>query len=41
MQERALLLNGELQVEGVPGTGTTLTLRIPFPPPVPPSHESR
>src|SRR5580692_1883827 len=32
MQERALLLNGELKVEGVPGAGTTMTLRIPLPP---------
>jgi PAS domain S-box-containing protein len=32
MQERALLLNGELNVEGVPGAGTTMTLRIPLPP---------
>ena len=32
MHERALLLNGELKVESVPGTGTTLTLRIPLPP---------
>lgn len=32
MQERALLLNGELNVEGVPGVGTTMTLRIPLPP---------
>jgi len=31
MHERALLLNGELKVESVPGTGTTLTLRIPLP----------
>jgi PAS domain S-box-containing protein len=31
MQERALLLNGELRIEGVPGGGTTLTLRIPLP----------
>src|SRR5712691_814931 len=31
MQERALLLNGELKVEGVPGAGTTLALRIPLP----------
>ncbi len=30
MQERALLLNGELRIEGVPGGGTTLTLRIPL-----------
>jgi len=32
MQERALLLDGEFKVEGVPGAGTTLTLRIPLPP---------
>jgi len=32
MQERALLLDGELKVEGVPGAGATLTLRIPLPP---------
>jgi PAS domain S-box-containing protein len=31
MQERALLLNGELKIEGVPGAGATLTLRIPLP----------
>ena len=31
MQERALLLNGELRIAGVPGRGTTLTLRIPLP----------
>jgi PAS domain S-box-containing protein len=31
MRERALLLNGEIQIEGVPGEGTTLTLRIPLP----------
>lgn len=31
MQERALLLNGELAIEGVPGSGTTVTLRIPLP----------
>jgi len=30
MQERALLLNGEIKVEGVPGAGTTMTLRIPL-----------
>jgi PAS domain S-box-containing protein len=29
MRERALLLNGELHVESIPGTGTALTLRIP------------
>jgi signal transduction histidine kinase len=31
MRERALLLNGELNVEGVSGDGTTMTLRIPLP----------
>jgi PAS domain S-box-containing protein len=31
MQERALLLNGDLKVEGRPGAGTTLTLTIPLP----------
>jgi PAS domain S-box-containing protein len=36
MQERALLLNGELKVEGVPGAGTTIALRIALPPPTPP-----
>jgi PAS domain S-box-containing protein len=34
MQERALLLNGDLKIEGVPGTGTTMTLTIPLPPSV-------
>jgi len=41
MQERALLLNGELKVEGVPGTGTTMTLRIPLPPSTLPEQDSR
>jgi len=41
MQERALLLDGELKVEGVPGAGTTLTLRIPLPPPALPKQDSR
>jgi signal transduction histidine kinase len=31
MQERALLLNGEFKIEGVPGSGTKVTLRIPLP----------
>jgi PAS domain S-box-containing protein len=31
MQERALLLNGELKVQSAPGAGTTLVLRIPLP----------
>jgi PAS domain S-box-containing protein len=30
MQERALLLNGDLKIEGVPGAGTTMTLTIPL-----------
>lgn len=29
MQERALVLDGELDINGVPGSGTTVTLRIP------------
>src|SRR6266705_3383465 len=31
MQERALILNGELKIAGVPGAGTTMTLTIPLP----------
>jgi len=31
MQERALLLNGNFEIAGVPGAGTTMTLRIPLP----------
>lgn len=31
MQERAFLLNGEFKIEGVPGSGTKVTLRIPLP----------
>jgi signal transduction histidine kinase len=34
MQERALLLNGDLKIEGEPGAGTTLTLTIPLARPV-------
>jgi PAS domain S-box-containing protein len=30
MRERALLLNGELQLQSAPGAGTTMTLRIPL-----------
>jgi signal transduction histidine kinase len=29
MRERALLLGGELTISGAPGTGTTVTVRIP------------
>lgn len=39
MQERALLLKGELQIDGIPGSGTTLTLWIPLPPPGLPPKE--
>ena len=41
MHERAFLLNGELNVESVPGTGTTLTLRIPLPPSTLPKQDLR
>ncbi len=34
MQERALMLKGDLKIEGVPGAGTTMTLTIPLPPSV-------
>lgn len=30
MQERAYLLKGEVSIEGIPGSGTTMTLRIPL-----------
>jgi len=30
MQERALLLQGEVRIEGTPGSGTTMILRIPL-----------
>jgi len=32
MQERAHLLNGEVSIEGIPGAGTTMILRIPLSP---------
>jgi two-component system, NarL family, sensor histidine kinase UhpB len=32
MQERAHLLQGEVRIEGVPGAGTTMILRIPLSP---------
>src|SRR5690348_275212 len=31
MQERALMFNGDVKIEGVPGAGTTITLTIPLP----------
>jgi PAS domain S-box-containing protein len=40
MKERALLLNGELKVNGIPGSGTTMTLRIPLPPLTLPRQDS-
>ena len=40
MQERAFLLNGELNIDSIPGTGTTLTLRIPLPRLTPPQLDS-
>jgi signal transduction histidine kinase len=39
MQERALLLKGEFKVEGVPGAGTTVTLRIPLAPSTQPRQD--
>jgi signal transduction histidine kinase len=30
MRERALLLRGEVRIEGIPGSGTTMILRIPL-----------
>jgi len=41
MQERALLLNGELKVEGVAGAGTTIALRIALPPSTLPNKDTR
>ncbi|HVH70539.1 MAG TPA: PAS domain S-box protein [Candidatus Dormibacteraeota bacterium] len=32
MQERAHLLQGEVRIEGIPGSGTTMVLRIPWQP---------
>ena len=39
MQERALLLNGEVKIKGVPGSGTTMMLRIPLQPPALPRQD--
>lgn len=33
MRERAALMNGEINFSGQPGVGTTVTVRIPLPPP--------
>jgi PAS domain S-box-containing protein len=41
MQERALLLSGDLKIEGIPGAGTALILRIPLPRSTPPTQDSR
>jgi PAS domain S-box-containing protein len=41
MRERALLLNGELNVAGVRGSGTTMTLRIPLASTTLPAQDSR
>ncbi|MBK5277554.1 MAG: PAS domain S-box protein, partial [Bacteroidia bacterium] len=35
MKERALMMGGEFQINGIPGKGTTVTLRIPVPAIVP------
>jgi signal transduction histidine kinase len=41
MRERAALLDGELKIQGVPGTGTTVILRIPLPSTLPLRQESK
>jgi PAS domain S-box-containing protein len=41
MQERALLLNGEIKIEGEPGAGTNMKLRIPFTSSTLPKQDSR
>jgi signal transduction histidine kinase len=40
MQERAHLLNGEVSIQGTPGSGTTLILRIPVLAPAQPRQDS-
>jgi signal transduction histidine kinase len=30
MRERALLIGGEIEIEGAPGKGTTVTVRLPI-----------
>ena len=40
MQERAHLLNGEVSIAGIPGSGTTLMLRFPVLPPAEPRQDS-
>lgn len=40
MQERAHLLKGEVRIEGIPGSGTTMMLRIPLEPSTSPRQDS-
>ena len=40
MQERAHLLKGEVRFEGIPGSGTTMILRIPLQPSTPPRQDT-
>jgi PAS domain S-box-containing protein len=40
MQERAHLLKGEVTIEGIPGSGTTMTLRIPLLPSTRPPQDA-
>lgn len=40
IQERALLLKGEASIEGIPGSGTTMILRIPWPSSARPKQDS-
>jgi signal transduction histidine kinase len=37
MRERAMLIGGEITLQGSPGKGTQMTLRVPLGPPPPPS----
>ncbi|HXN24888.1 MAG TPA: PAS domain S-box protein [Candidatus Dormibacteraeota bacterium] len=41
MRERALLLEGEFTIEGIPGKGTTITVRIPVPSSAPSGVETK
>ena len=40
MKERAHLLEGEVRIKGIPGSGTTMILRIPLQPSTPPRQDT-